>query len=80
MARGAAILEPGSTVLVSLPNVAYWRGLWRLVRTGRWPVEGECLFDRGHLRWFTRDDALELLRQAGLRLVVVEAITLPDGG
>jgi hypothetical protein len=30
------------------------------------------IFDRTHLRWFTRDDALDLLRYAGLRPIAVE--------
>jgi 2-polyprenyl-3-methyl-5-hydroxy-6-metoxy-1,4-benzoquinol methylase len=70
--RTVELLSPGATVVVSLPNVAYWRGLARLVRSGRWPMDAEGVFDRTHLRWFTRDDALELVRQAGLRVVDVE--------
>ena len=72
LARSAGLLAPGATVVVSLPNVAYWRGLVRLVRSGSWPLDAEGVFDRTHLRWFTHDDALELLRQAGLRVVDVE--------
>ncbi len=30
------------------------------------------MFDRTHLRWFTLDDGLDLLRQAGLRPTTVE--------
>lgn len=66
------LLVPGGTAVVSLPNVAYWRGLVRIIRGGRWPLEDEGVFDRTHLRWFTKDDALELLRQAGLHIVDVE--------
>jgi 2-polyprenyl-3-methyl-5-hydroxy-6-metoxy-1,4-benzoquinol methylase len=66
------LLEPGATVVVSMPNVAYWRGLVRIVRSGRWPLDDEGVFDRTHMRWFTRDDALELLRRAGLRATDVE--------
>lgn len=72
LARTAALLSPGATVVVSIPNVAYWRGLVRIVRSGRWPLDAEGVFDRTHLRWFTHHDALELLRQAGLRVVDVE--------
>jgi 2-polyprenyl-3-methyl-5-hydroxy-6-metoxy-1,4-benzoquinol methylase len=72
LARMAELLSPGATVVVSLPNVTYWRGLLRVIRTGRWPLDAEGVFDRTHLRWFTRDDALELLRQAGLSAVDVE--------
>lgn len=70
--RGAVgMLSSGATVIVSLPNVLFWAGLLRLVRGGRWPREDEGLFDRTHLRWFSEQDAVELLEQAGVRDVVV---------
>ncbi len=70
--RGAAaMLEPGAAVVVSVPNVLFWAGLLRLVRTRRWPREDEGVFDRTHLRWFSEADAVELLEQAGLRDVRV---------
>lgn len=72
LARSVELLSTGATVVVSLPNVAYWRGLLRFVRGGRWPQDDEGVFDRTHLRWFTHDDAVELLHQAGLRVVDVE--------
>ena len=72
LAASTDLLAPGGTAVVSLPNVAYWRGLARIVRGGRWPLDDEGVFDRTHLRWFTHDDALELLRQAGLHTIHVE--------
>ena len=63
----AAMLAPGATAVVSLPNVLFWAGLLRVLRTRRWPREDEGLFDRTHLRWFGEADAIELLEQAGLR-------------
>ncbi len=71
--RAAQLLEPGATVVVSVPNVAHWGGLLRLVRTGRWPRDDAGPFDRTHLRWFTRDDAVALLSQAGIEVRVAEA-------
>jgi 2-polyprenyl-3-methyl-5-hydroxy-6-metoxy-1,4-benzoquinol methylase len=58
-------LEPGATVIVSLPNVGHWSVYAALAR-GRWPRKPEGIFDATHLRWFTRKDALALLTQAGL--------------
>ncbi|MEJ7786080.1 MAG: class I SAM-dependent methyltransferase [Solirubrobacteraceae bacterium] len=72
LSQAAELLRPGGTAVISLPNVAYWHGLLRFVRDGRWPLDDQGVFDRTHLRWFTRDDALDLLQQAGLRPVVVE--------
>ena len=72
LAAATNLLAPGGTAVVSLPNVAYWRGLVRIIRGGRWPRDDEGVFDRTHLRWFTHADALELLRQADLHVVDVE--------
>ncbi len=66
-----AMLAPGATAVVSLPNVLFWAGLLRVVRTRRWPREAQGLFDATHLRWFGEADAVELLGQAGLRDVQV---------
>jgi methionine biosynthesis protein MetW len=64
--RYAQQLEPGATVIVSLPNVAHWSTYAHLAR-GSWPRRPEGIFDATHLRWFTLRDARELLRQAGVR-------------
>jgi len=72
LARAVDLLAPGSTVVVSLPNVICYRAIWQLLKGGRWPREDVGVFDRTHLRWFTLDDALDLLRQAGLRPTTVE--------
>lgn len=69
--HAVAMLAPGATVVVSLPNVFYWRTLSRATATRRWPREDEGIFDRTHLRWFGTDDAYELLADAGLTSIAV---------
>jgi 2-polyprenyl-3-methyl-5-hydroxy-6-metoxy-1,4-benzoquinol methylase len=63
--RYAALLEPGGTAVVSLPNVGHWSTYGYLLR-GTWPRKPEGIFDATHLRWFTLSDARQLLTQAGL--------------
>lgn len=65
------MLAPGATVVVSLPNVFYWRTLGRAAISRRWPREDEGIFDRTHLRWFGTGDAYELLANGGLTSVAV---------
>jgi 2-polyprenyl-3-methyl-5-hydroxy-6-metoxy-1,4-benzoquinol methylase len=72
LARAADLLVPGATVVVSLPNIAYYGAVWRLVRGGRWPLEEVGVFDRTHLRWFTLDDGLAMLCEAGLRPIAID--------
>lgn len=61
-------LNPGGTVVVSLPNVQYLRTFRELVR-GRWPREDTGPYDRTHLQWFTVRDGEDLLHGAGLQIV-----------
>jgi hypothetical protein len=64
--RATGLLDEGARVVVSLPNVAHWAGLLRVITSGSWPRDDAGPFDRTHLRWFTRDDAVALMRQAGV--------------
>jgi SAM-dependent methyltransferase len=63
----ATLLRPGGTAAISVPNVAHWTGRRALLR-GRFPYAEHGLFDRTHLRFFTRAGARELARDAGLRV------------
>jgi 2-polyprenyl-3-methyl-5-hydroxy-6-metoxy-1,4-benzoquinol methylase len=70
--NGVRWLSPGASVVISLPNVLHYRGLWRVVRERSWPRDDEGIFDRTHLRWFSLSDALGMLRQAGVEPTVVD--------
>jgi methionine biosynthesis protein MetW len=50
--------------VVSLPNIAHWTARRALLR-GRFPQEDFGLFDRTHVRFFTRATAHALAREAG---------------
>jgi methionine biosynthesis protein MetW len=67
-------LEPGGSVVVSLPNVRHWSVLRALLIRGTWPRADEGgIFDSTHLRWFALRDAIEMIEAAGL---TVEAVHL----
>ena len=61
-----AALSAGRAV-VSLPNIAHWTGRRALLR-GRFPRDDHGLFDRTHLRFFTRATTHALAREAGWRV------------
>lgn len=71
LSEAVKMLIPDATVVISLPNVLYWPEFRRLVTEHRWPRDDAGIFDRTHLRWFTRSDAIELVEHAGLSLVRV---------
>jgi len=64
----ATLLRPAGRAAVSVPNVAHWTGRRALLR-GRFAYAAHGLFDRTHLRFFTRASARALVEGAGLRVV-----------
>ena len=54
-------LRPGGTLVVSLPNVRHYSVVFPLLFAGRWTYEESGLLDRTHLRFFTKNTAVELM-------------------
>ena len=63
----APLLRPGGRAILSVPNIGHWTARRALLR-GRFPYAAHGLFDRTHLRFFTRASARELAEAAGLRV------------
>jgi SAM-dependent methyltransferase len=66
--RLQALLRPGGQLIVSLPNIRHYSVLLPLLFKGRWRYETAGIMDRTHLRFFSRETAVDLLGQAGLAL------------
>ena len=62
--------------IISLPNVAHL-AIRMMLLFGRFPKMERGILDRTHLHFFTRDTALDLLRQAGLRAERVSCTGVP---
>ena len=63
--RGARLLRPGGSVVLSVPHIAH--GAVRLaLLEGRFEYRSLGLLDATHLRFFTRSGLDDLLRQSGL--------------
>ena len=65
--RHVQMLNPEGLVLVCVPNVQHWSAIVSLLQ-GHWPLMNEGLFDRTHLRWFTRSGLVQMLEEAGLEI------------
>ena len=63
----AALVRPGGRAAISVPNIAHWTARRALLR-GRFDYAAHGLFDRTHLRFFTRATARDLATGAGLRV------------
>jgi SAM-dependent methyltransferase len=68
------VLGPGGRVIVTTPNVRYFRQIFRILVQGLGPqTSGEAIgYDGGHLHYFTTRDLLDLAKAAGFRNARVE--------
>jgi 2-polyprenyl-3-methyl-5-hydroxy-6-metoxy-1,4-benzoquinol methylase len=67
------LVRPGGHVVVSLPNVRHRSVLMPLLFKGQWQYTEAGIMDRTHLRFFTRQSALEMLQQAGFSVSKVHS-------
>ena len=63
-------LNDNGIVLACVPNVQHWTVIMNLF-AGRWPQEDQGIFDRTHLRWFTRESLKDLFDNVGLHIVEI---------
>jgi trans-aconitate methyltransferase len=72
-------LRPAGLVLACIPNVQHWTVIESLLH-GKWKYEDEGLMDRTHLRFFTLDGIVDLMKSAGLEVVEMGMRPHPDKG
>jgi len=61
-------LRPGGSIIVSLPNIRHISAIWAIFFRGSFPRRNRGIFDSTHLRWFTLNDAQNLLTEHGLNI------------
>lgn len=75
------LLQPGGSLVISLPNIRHLSAFWSIFCRGRFPRRDRGIFDRTHLRWFTISDANELVIGCGLKITAISpALRLGDIG
>lgn len=79
LARIRNYLPARGVVVASIPNAQHWSFQAR-VNAGLFRYEDDGLFDRTHLRFFTRTTILEMFRDAGYRVdqAVSRNLSSPD--
>jgi 2-polyprenyl-3-methyl-5-hydroxy-6-metoxy-1,4-benzoquinol methylase len=75
----AAHALPGAQVLASIPNIQHWTAI-RSLLAGEWEYADEGLFDRGHLRFFTRKSIEAMFAAAGLQIFEIRGTRYLNGG
>ena len=60
-------LSQDGVVVACIPNVQYWKVIYKLLQ-GSWPQDDSGIFDKTHLRWFTRSSIVELFKRSELNV------------
>ena len=76
LARVAALLRPGGTALISVPNVAHW-SMRAALASGRFDYKDRGILDRTHLRFFTWRTLRQTVAAAGLELASRDSAVVP---
>lgn len=58
-------LRPGGVVVASIPNIRYFPALRQILVRRDFPAEDAGIFDRTHLRFFTRRSIVRMFEDAG---------------
>jgi 2-polyprenyl-3-methyl-5-hydroxy-6-metoxy-1,4-benzoquinol methylase len=66
--RLAPLIRPQGWLVIAVPNMAFWRVRWRVLR-GDWSREETGFFDRTHVHFWTYDTRAEILRHTPFELV-----------
>lgn len=61
-------LAPNGVIVASIPNVNHHSLVFPLFFRGRYELQDSGLLDRTHIRWFTRQNAIEMMTETGLKL------------
>jgi 2-polyprenyl-3-methyl-5-hydroxy-6-metoxy-1,4-benzoquinol methylase len=70
------VATPDATFIVSVPNVAHL-AVRALLLCGRFPKMERGILDRTHLQFWTKDTAIAMLADAGLRIEKVSQTGVP---
>lgn len=73
-------LTPGGLVVASIPNIRFLPALSKVLFRKDFPQEDFGIFDRTHLRFFTRKSMVRMFENSGFTMVSVKGINAHYGG
>lgn len=66
------MLKPNGQIIISVPNIRHIELFIQVFIKGTFPTNERGIFDKTHLRWFTRKDLYSLAKLANLEVVIYE--------
>lgn len=67
-----SMLKSNGKIIISIPNIGHIELFIQVFIKGTWPKNDRGIFDKTHLRWFTRKDVFSLAESANLEVVAYE--------
>lgn len=67
-----ARLHKDGKIIISLPNIAHIELFIQVYLKGSWPQNNRGIFDKTHLRWFTKKDCFKMVESCNLSVVQYE--------
>ncbi len=65
-------LNKTGNIIISLPNIAHIELFIQVYLKGTWPQNNRGIFDKTHLRWFTKKDCFKMVENCNLKMVHYE--------
>lgn len=70
--KSRKLLNDGGIIIASIPNIRYYKVFVEIFLKGYWPRDHRGIFDKTHLRYFTKKNIDELFNEAGLKIIRVK--------
>ena len=67
-------LKQGGVIVLSIPNIRYYRVFMDYVFGGNWEYKDHGVLDKTHLKFFTRKSLDHMFRQLGFEILTLEGI------
>jgi len=72
------LLNPGGVIVTSIPNILYFHDFMQMLLSRDWKYEEAGIFDKTHLRFFTKKSIQRMFDECGYEIVTQQGIRPTD--
>ncbi|HEY5751323.1 MAG TPA: class I SAM-dependent methyltransferase [Chryseolinea sp.] len=72
------LLNPGGVIVTSIPNILYFHDFMQMLLSRDWKYEEAGIFDKTHLRFFTKKSIERMFQECGYDMVTQQGIRPTD--
>jgi 2-polyprenyl-3-methyl-5-hydroxy-6-metoxy-1,4-benzoquinol methylase len=63
------VLKPGGRILITVPNIRYWKVILDLIINDKWEYTSWGILDYTHLRFFTKKSIVDLMKSNNFNVI-----------